>query len=121
MYTRALYPARPGMPRLLPQNEGEFTETVYLFTSYGARGENRMRQRSTQLTLALLALAGMPSAEQVLAHGSADAGTADNDGRTINFPDLPGLGLHTLVADLHTHSVFSDGHVWPKIRVAEAR
>ena len=26
----------------------------------------------------------------------------------------------TLVSDLHTHSVFSDGHVWPNIRVAEA-
>jgi hypothetical protein len=26
----------------------------------------------------------------------------------------------TLSVDLHTHSVFSDGHVWPKIRGAEA-
>ncbi len=25
----------------------------------------------------------------------------------------------TLTADLHTHSVFSDGHVWPNVRVAE--
>ena len=25
-----------------------------------------------------------------------------------------------MVTDLHTHSVFSDGHVWPNIRVAEA-
>ncbi|HAO89312.1 MAG TPA: PHP domain-containing protein, partial [Gammaproteobacteria bacterium] len=25
-----------------------------------------------------------------------------------------------MVVDLHTHSVFSDGHVWPRIRVGEA-
>lgn len=38
--------------------------------------------------------------------------------RRIVFPDT---AEHlTLVADLHTHSVFSDGHVWPRIRVAEA-
>lgn len=39
--------------------------------------------------------------------------------RAIEFPDVP--GAHTLVVDLHTHSVFSDGKVWPSIRVDEAR
>ncbi len=34
------------------------------------------------------------------------------------FPNVP--GYLTLSADLHTHSVFSDGHVWPNIRVEEA-
>jgi hypothetical protein len=29
-------------------------------------------------------------------------------------------GRLTLISDLHTHSVFSDGHVWPNIRVSEA-
>ncbi len=38
--------------------------------------------------------------------------------RWIDFPDVP--GATTLVADLHTHTVFSDGHVWPRIRVEEA-
>lgn len=38
--------------------------------------------------------------------------------RAIRFPDVP--GLHTMVVDLHTHSVFSDGEVWPTIRVREA-
>lgn len=38
--------------------------------------------------------------------------------RSIVFPDT---STHkTLVVDLHTHSVFSDGHVWPTVRVAEA-
>ncbi|MDZ7670324.1 MAG: Sb-PDE family phosphodiesterase [Gammaproteobacteria bacterium] len=39
--------------------------------------------------------------------------------RPIVFPDT---STHkTLVVDLHTHSVFSDGHVWPTVRVAEAQ
>ena len=36
----------------------------------------------------------------------------------IAFPDLP--GYKTLKCDLHTHSVFSDGAVWPTVRVKEA-
>ena len=38
--------------------------------------------------------------------------------RKIEFPNLP--GLKTLVCDLHMHTVFSDGSVWPNIRVIEA-
>ena len=38
--------------------------------------------------------------------------------RKIEFPDLP--GYKTLICDLHMHSVFSDGSVWPDIRVQEA-
>jgi len=36
----------------------------------------------------------------------------------IAFPDLP--GYETLVCDLHMHTVFSDGNVWPPVRVDEA-
>ncbi len=36
----------------------------------------------------------------------------------ILVPDLP--GYVTLKADLHLHTVFSDGHVWPPVRVDEA-
>jgi hypothetical protein len=36
----------------------------------------------------------------------------------INFPDLP--GYQTLVCDFHMHTVFSDGLVWPSVRVGEA-
>lgn len=39
--------------------------------------------------------------------------------RIIEFPDLE--NHLTLVCDLHTHSVFSDGSVWPDIRVEEAQ
>lgn len=34
------------------------------------------------------------------------------------FPDIP--GYQTLVCDFHTHTVFSDGQVWPSVRVSEA-
>ena len=37
----------------------------------------------------------------------------------IDFPDVP--GFKTLVCDLHIHTVFSDGSVWPNIRVMEAK
>jgi 3',5'-nucleoside bisphosphate phosphatase len=36
----------------------------------------------------------------------------------INIPDIP--GFYTLKADLHMHTVFSDGEVWPTVRVEEA-
>ena len=48
----------------------------------------------------------------IMAHGG-------NNNRAIEFPDLP--GYKTLVCDLHMHTVFSDGSVWPNIRVMEAQ
>lgn len=38
--------------------------------------------------------------------------------RPIEFPDVD--GYETLKVDLHIHTVFSDGSVWPTIRVEEA-
>ncbi len=38
--------------------------------------------------------------------------------KTINIPDIP--GLVTLKCDFHIHTVFSDGLVWPTVRVDEA-
>ncbi|MDX1409595.1 MAG: hypothetical protein R3330_15715, partial [Saprospiraceae bacterium] len=38
--------------------------------------------------------------------------------RSIEFPDVP--GYLTLVCDFHQHTVFSDGSVWPDIRIQEA-
>ena len=38
--------------------------------------------------------------------------------RVVDFPDIP--GYKTLACDFHTHTVFSDGSVWPDIRVQEA-
>ena len=38
--------------------------------------------------------------------------------KIINIPDLP--GYITLKCDFHMHTVFSDGNVWPTVRVGEA-
>ena len=38
--------------------------------------------------------------------------------QSINIPDI--LGYKTITCDLHLHSVFSDGQVWPTVRVDEA-
>lgn len=38
--------------------------------------------------------------------------------KTVNLPDLP--GYVTLKCDFHSHTVFSDGNVWPTVRVGEA-
>jgi predicted metal-dependent phosphoesterase TrpH len=54
----------------------------------------------------------------VTGHGKAGWDTEDRE-RAIEFPDT--ANYVTIVADLHTHSVFSDGHVWPNVRVAEAQ
>jgi histidinol phosphatase-like PHP family hydrolase len=38
--------------------------------------------------------------------------------KIVNLPDLP--GYVTLKCDFHMHTVFSDGNVWPTVRVEEA-
>ncbi len=38
--------------------------------------------------------------------------------KVLNFPDIP--GYKTLKCDFHLHTVFSDGTVWPTVRVEEA-
>ncbi len=43
---------------------------------------------------------------------------AHTHGRSIEFPDVP--GFKTLICDFHQHTVFSDGSVWPDIRIQEA-
>jgi len=54
----------------------------------------------------------------VLAH-LLFASFAFGDGRReLNFPDI--LGYKTLKCDFHIHTVFSDGVVWPTVRVDEA-
>jgi len=38
--------------------------------------------------------------------------------KTVNLPDIP--GYVTLKCDFHMHTVFSDGSVWPTVRIDEA-
>ncbi len=52
------------------------------------------------------------------AHGPATVPDGVDEARRIVFPDT---ATHlTLVLDPHTHSAFSDGHVWPRTRIEEA-
>ena len=53
----------------------------------------------------------------IFAHGRV-GGFVDHEPTVINFPDTNEYKIFTV--DLHTHSVFSDGHVWPTVRVGEA-
>lgn len=52
-----------------------------------------------------------------LIHATAQDHSHQSD-RALKFPDIP--GYTTLKADLHIHTAFSDGSVWPDIRVQEA-
>jgi 3',5'-nucleoside bisphosphate phosphatase len=45
-------------------------------------------------------------------------GTILGQRKTINLPDIP--GYITLKCDFHLHTVFSDGNVWPTVRIDEA-
>jgi 3',5'-nucleoside bisphosphate phosphatase len=69
-----------------------------------------------------LAVHGASAAAQTPPPASAPQhGSYDDHGfkRRMEFPNAPDGSL-VLSVDLHTHSVFSDGHVWPSIRVEEA-
>ncbi len=58
------------------------------------------------------------AAASLLLLASSFVSAVGQEARTeIAFPDLP--GYVTLKADLHMHTVFSDGSVWPTVRVAE--
>jgi len=62
-----------------------------------------------KIFLFLMVLTGLQSQAQDHSHRLA---------RALKFPDVP--GYKTLKCDLHQHTVFSDGSVWPDIRVMEA-
>jgi 3',5'-nucleoside bisphosphate phosphatase len=69
-----------------------------------------------KLIPAILVLAMLAPAPAALAHDGPDIARA----RRVSFPKLLD-GRSVLAVDLHTHSVFSDGSVWPDIRVEEAK
>jgi len=66
-----------------------------------------VKKTSTTVTLVLLALS--------LLVGSTVRAA---DRQPINIPDI--MGYKTLKCDFHMHTVFSDGLVWPTVRVDEA-
>jgi len=72
--------------------------------------------RKLFLTTALALSIGLAVGLPALAH--EPSGIAET--RVIAFPKLQD-GRYVLAVDLHTHSVFSDGSVWPDVRVGEAK
>jgi hypothetical protein len=54
----------------------------------------------------------------ILVHLVLGASVLGQTRREILFPDI--LGYKTLKCDFHIHTVFSDGTVWPTVRVDEA-
>ena len=88
-----------------PAGRSGYTPSSYRFITC-----NRIHMRRLFCFLALLLL----TVSGVGAQHTQDPA----DHRVIEFPDVP--GYHTLVCDFHTHTVFSDGSVWPDIRVEEA-
>jgi hypothetical protein len=71
-----------------------------------------MKFHITALSVVLFSLMspGIPLAAQLSSTGHRNP--------EIEFPDIP--GYRTLKCDFHMHTVFSDGDVWPGIRVEEA-
>jgi hypothetical protein len=69
-----------------------------------------MPRRSVAVPLAL----ALAAAAVALASGPGDVRVR----RALRIPDLP--GFVTFRCDFHTHTVFSDGKVWPDIRSEEA-
>ena len=67
-----------------------------------------------KLSLLLLCLLSLTT----FAQEEEEAPHSHRMGRSLKFPDVPGYKV--LKCDLHMHTVFSDGSVWPDIRVAEA-
>ena len=54
----------------------------------------------------------------VLFSGNIISKNKSDKPRKLFFPNID--GYQTLISDLHQHTIFSDGLVWPTIRVDEA-
>ena len=67
------------------------------------------------LLLGSLSLSGQIRNDEVFELPEMEISDLRND---IRIPDVD--GFHVLKCDFHTHTIFSDGRVWPTMRVDEA-
>lgn len=74
-----------------------------------------MKTLSTLLSFCLYASASL--AQNVNVHKMPEL-THDKERTVIQVPNIP--GYQTLKCDFHIHTVFSDGNVWPTVRIDEA-
>jgi hypothetical protein len=72
------------------------------------KGPVMIRSKSLGLTFAFLLVLSLAFGEDCFAAPR----------REVKIPDIP--GYKTLKCDFHMHTVFSDGQVWPTVRVEEA-
>ncbi|MBS2212096.1 hypothetical protein KEM09_11820 [Carboxylicivirga mesophila] len=77
-----------------------------------------MINKQTLLTSLLLLLYVAAFAQFDLNHQSNNLFIKPNVRQQILIPDI--TGYHTLKGDFHIHTIFSDGSVWPTVRVEEA-
>ena len=74
-----------------------------------------------KLFLFSMLLAGAVSMQAQLRNDDVYELTHINHANIRNEISIPGIdGYQTLKCDFHIHTVFSDGSVWPNIRVEEA-
>ena len=69
------------------------------------------------MKMIIKSFAGLLSLLLVATSYSQDGKQVSNT-QAIEFPDIP--GYKTLKCDFHQHTVFSDGDVWPSVRIREA-
>jgi predicted metal-dependent phosphoesterase TrpH len=92
-----------GKGLIMPESACYQLKEVNLFSS-----KDILMQIKLNILIAALAACTALQAQDHVHSGS----------HSLNYPDIP--GYKTLKVDLHQHTVFSDGEVWPSIRVAEA-
>lgn len=80
--------------------------------------ENRADGKGETLRTHLATVGALAAAAVLsLLHGTGEAHDV-RVRRPLRLPDVP--GYRTLQCDFHTHTVFSDGEVWPDVRSEEA-
>jgi len=106
------------------RSESTDLATLFRYDSVEPGGEEigmhvSLLRKGNWLAAGFIACSALFAAHNVSSHGTAGAPGDLDKARLIEFPDT--ATFKTLVVDLHTHSVFSDGHVWPNVRVSEAQ